>query len=189
MTRLLALFTFITFPVLAPVHAATLADVSFQDKVQVGEEQQLVLNGLGLRKATLFGIHVYVGALYLEEKESSSEKILSEEGRRRIVMHFLRDVDSDSLRDAWRKGLEKNAEITPEVDAGLRQLNSLMQDVEEGQRFTVDFYSDGGVSVTDPAGDIKRVSEGGFALPLLSVWLGPKPPNADLKSGMLGKSD
>jgi hypothetical protein len=25
-----------------------------------------------------------------------------------------------------------------------------------------------------------------FAMALLSVWLGPKPPNADLKAGLLG---
>jgi len=43
--------------------AATLDGISFADKVNV-EGKELVLNGIGIRKATFLKIKVYYGGLY-----------------------------------------------------------------------------------------------------------------------------
>jgi hypothetical protein len=70
-TALLA-FTLVALP----AAAGSLAGVNLPDKVEV-KGQSLVLNGLGLR--TKFFIKVYVGGLYLPQKEKAPAKILSED--------------------------------------------------------------------------------------------------------------
>ena len=53
--------------VIAPyvAHAAKLGDVQMPDTLQV-DGKTLHLNGYGLRKYSIFGIHIYVASLYLE---------------------------------------------------------------------------------------------------------------------------
>jgi hypothetical protein len=46
-----------------------------------------------------------------------------------------------------------------------------------GTGSTMSINAQNKVTIADPA----------FAPVLFSVWLGPKPPNADLKKGMLGQ--
>jgi len=93
-TLLLALLLLV--PAIAP--AATLAGVTLEDKVSVNG-QNLVLNGLGLRKK--FFIKVYVGGLYLQAKSSVPGAILAADSPRRMVMSFLYGVSKDQMCDAW----------------------------------------------------------------------------------------
>src|SRR5436305_6954485 len=96
-----------------PAGAGTLAGVTLPDKAEV-KGQSLTLNGLGLR--TKFFIKVYVGGLYLPQKEKAAAKVLSEDVPRRMVMHFLYGVNKDQMCDAWSEGLAQNTpKAAPEV--------------------------------------------------------------------------
>jgi len=88
-----------------PAGAGSLAGVTLPDKAEV-KGQSLTLDGMGLR--TKFFIKVYVGALYLPQKEKAAAKVLSEDAPRRMVMHFLYSVNKDQMCDAWSEGLEQN---------------------------------------------------------------------------------
>ena len=59
--RVLGVTTFcvVSFLFCMPVSAATCPDVNFPENIVVGKTD-LVLNGIGLRKATFLGIKVYV---------------------------------------------------------------------------------------------------------------------------------
>ena len=89
----------------APIVAGTLAGITLPDKMDVNG-QQLVLNGMALRKKVMF--KVYVAGLYLPAKEQSGEKILAADGPRCTVMHFLRGVSAKQVNEAWYDGLEAN---------------------------------------------------------------------------------
>jgi hypothetical protein len=89
----------------APTFAGELAGVTLPDPATVGE-QQMVLNGLGLRKK-LF-IKIYVGGLYLPAKEANADKVLGNDASRRMVMSFLYGVSASQMCDAWEAGLEMN---------------------------------------------------------------------------------
>ncbi|MGH7123758.1 MAG: chalcone isomerase family protein, partial [Stellaceae bacterium] len=73
----------------APASAATCRDIQFPDSVKVGNAD-LVLNGLGIRKATLLRVKVYVAALYLPQKSGDASAIVSANGRWQLVLHFVR---------------------------------------------------------------------------------------------------
>jgi Chalcone isomerase-like len=82
--------------------------VSFPEHIQAGG-RTLTLNGLGLRKATVFGIKVYVGALYVTQPTADAAAILSAKEPAEMELRFTFHVTAGQLRDAWQEGFEKSA--------------------------------------------------------------------------------
>ena len=99
--------------------AGKLAGVAMPESVTI-EGKTLVLNGIGIRKATIFNVKVYVAGFYLETKSRSADEIIRSEQVKRLDMVLLRDVDRDDIVDVWRKGLKKNsadrASLKPRFD-------------------------------------------------------------------------
>ena len=89
------------------VSAGELAGVRLPDRT-AAEGKDLVLNGMGLRKAYAVA-KVYVAGLYLERKSASADEILGSSSVRKIVLHFVRDVSREQITGAWSEGFEKNA--------------------------------------------------------------------------------
>ena len=89
--------------VAAPAGAKKVSRKGFPSTVTVGGEK-LVLNGVGMREATMFKVDVYRGALYLPAKSSDAKAILSQETAFMIDMKFLREVEKDKLTGAWTDG-------------------------------------------------------------------------------------
>ncbi|HEY4596211.1 MAG TPA: chalcone isomerase family protein, partial [Thermoanaerobaculia bacterium] len=120
-----------------PANAGTLAGVTLPDKADAGG-QTLVLNGLGLR--TKFFIKVYVGGLYLPQKEKSAAKVLSEDVPRRMVMHFLYSVSKDQMCDAWKEGLEQNSpKAAADVKKEFQTLCSWMEPIPKGHELVLTY--------------------------------------------------
>ncbi|HEY2036987.1 MAG TPA: chalcone isomerase family protein [Steroidobacteraceae bacterium] len=173
--------------VLAGTAAARECDgVSFPDHIQAGG-QTLTLNGLGLRKATMFGIKVYVGALYLAQPSADAVAILSSKAPAQIELRFTFHVTAGQLRDAWQEGFEKSAQgELPQLKSRIAQLNSWMTSVGSGQRMTflripgvgIQYSLDGAVRGT--------ISGDDFATAFLAIWLGSSPPSPELRAGLLG---
>lgn len=167
-----------------PADAAELSGVRLDDSVKVGDET-LVLNGLGLRKK-LF-VKVYVGGLYLPKKQSDGKAILAADTPRRIVMHFVYDVGKDQLCDAWKEGLENN---TANPGAALRKdfdtLCSWMEDIDEGERMVLTYVPGTGTTVTVNGRDKGTLPGKAFADAAFGAYIGPAPPTADFKEGLLG---
>jgi len=164
--------------------AAKLADVNFDDTLDVAGKK-LVLNGLGLRKFAIF--KVYVGGLYLENKEASPETILASQSPKVIKLHFLRDVGSKDIRKAWSEGFDKNC--TPEgcktMRADIEALNAFMPECKEGDVVEFGFTSEG-VALSLNGTRKGEVKKAGFSREILAIFLGKNPPNEALKEGLLG---
>lgn len=166
------------------VAAAKLGDIEFPEHTTVGG-QTLQLNGTGWRLATFFSIKVYAMGLYLAERSHNPTAIIKAPGNKKIVMHFVREVDADKLSEAWQEGFEKNAENLAAVQTRLDAFKQAMTDVEEGQRMEIAFS--GPRTILSLDGKTLLALEGSdFQQALLSVWLGPEPPNDEIKAGILG---
>lgn len=168
-----------------PVIAGTLSGITLPDTLDVNG-QQLVLNGMALRKKIIF--KVYVAGLYLPAKESDSEKILAADGPRCTVMHFVRSVDAGKINEAWYDGLKAN---TPNCSAQLKQqfdsLAALMEDVKDGDKLVFTYRPGIGTEVK-VKGKVKgTLGDKAFADALFSCWIGKKPgPGENFKKGLLG---
>ena len=167
--------------------AATVAGVKIADHASVNN-QNLVLNGAGLRKKLMF--KVYTGALYLSAKSSNATSIIATDSPRRMVMHFLMGVDKEKIAEAWGEGLADNTpNASPEVKTAFKTLSSWMQDMKEGQEIVMTYVPGIGTTVT-VAGQNKGTLGGkAVADAILNTWIGPKPgPGADFKKAVLGQS-
>lgn len=167
------------------LHAGTLAGVSLPDTVQVGGTP-LVLNGLGLRKK--FVVKVYVAGLYLEQKSSDPGAIMKADAVKRIVMHFVRSVNKNQMAEAFDESFKRNApEASNAVKSEIEQLLGALEPVKEGDQMVFTCLPGTGTIFAINGKEKLKIAGAGFAPVLLSVWLGPKPPNEDLKKGMLGQ--
>ena len=168
----------------SPVCAATLVGVTMADQATVGGKN-LVLNGLGLRTATIFNVKVYVSGLYLKRKNSEPKAIINTDEVKRVEMHFVHDVRASELRDGWSEAFDGNYPDVTSIKAEIAKFNASMRDVKEGDSIALDFH---GTAVDVLVNGKKTDSVGGpaFQRAALSIWLGPKPPSAELKAGVLG---
>lgn len=170
-----------------PVFAAELAGVTLPDQETV-EGKTLLLNGLGLREATFLRVDVYVAGLYLETKSDDAAAIINAATAKRLVMHFVRSVGRDDLVKAWTEGFEKNApDAKAATKEGLAALNAAMTDVKEGDTIVLTQIPERGVVVAVKGKASEPIAGDAFARALFSVWLGAKPPNPELKEGLLGR--
>ena len=175
------------FPFLARVAFAKEVDsVSLPETVKV-QDKTLKLNGMGLRKQTLFQVKVYVLGLYLENLSKDAAQVISSEQVKRAQLNFLRDVDHGKVNDMITRGFEKNAkDQMAALKPRLAKLLSLIPDLKERDQLQITYVPGKGTAVS-LNGLEKGVIEGkDFASVLFSVWLGPDPVDEGLKTALLG---
>lgn len=176
----------ITLAAATAADAATVAGVKIEDTVSVNN-QNLVLNGAGLRKKLMF--KVYTGALYLPVKQGNAAAIIAADTPRRMTMHFLMGVDAGKIAEAWTEGLGANTpNASPEVKTAFKTLASWMQDMKEGERIVMTYVP--GIGTTVEVAGKNKGTLGGKAVAdaILATWIGPKPgPGADFKKSVLGQ--
>jgi hypothetical protein len=171
-----------------PATAARLEGVQLPDQVAVGG-RNLVLNGLGVREATVLMVNVYVAGLYLEAKSSDAAAILSPGQPKQIVMKFVRSVGKEKLTEAFADGFNKNAGSDRAALADrLATLNAAMTDVRKEDVIALTYLPDSGVTVTVKGKDAPVIPGADFQRVLFSIWLGASPPNVSLREGLLGRA-
>jgi hypothetical protein len=180
----LVLLLFVSFSAIA-LSAASLAGVSLPDSQQVAGKN-LVLNGLGLR--TKMMVKVYVAGLYLEQKSSDPNAIMKSDTPKRIVMHFTHGASKSQMAGAFNEGFSDNSpDAMKTMMADIDKLNGALDNINSGDEMVFTYVPGTGTTLAINGKDKVTIAGQPFEQALLSVWLGPKPPTADLKTGMLGK--
>ena len=167
------------------LHAATLAGVTLPDTEQVGNTKP-VLNGLGVR--TKYMVKVYVAGLYLEQKSSDANAIIKADAPKMIVMQFVHSASKGQMTDAFNESFNDNtpdAVKTMKPDIG--RLLAAIDAVKVGDKMVFTYVPGTGTTYALNGQDKVTIAGPAFGQVMFSVWLGPKPPTADLKKGMLGQ--
>jgi hypothetical protein len=167
----------------AGAQEATCRDISFPRHLQVSDSD-LTLNGLGVRKATFLKVNVYVAAYYVAQPGHDPKPLIESDAPQQLTLQFVRNVGVDDLRKAFLEGFERVP--VAGLEERVARLNTWMSDMKTGQRLTFVRLPHSGVQVT-VNGVQKGVIEGAdFSRALISIWLGPTPPNPELQAGLLG---
>ena len=167
-----------------PALAATLAGVALPDSVTVGN-QTLVLNGMGVR--TKLFVKVYVGGLYLEKKSTDANAVVQADAGKRIVLQFVRDVSRDQMTEAFDESLKANGGAKAgALKSEIAQFLGALEPLKTGEQFVVTYVPGTGTTVSVRGKDKLTIPGLPFGQLVFSMWLGPKPPNGDLKKGLLG---
>lgn len=166
------------------VHALTVDDINFDDKVQVSGKD-LVINGVGIRKATFLKIKVYYGALYLTAKSTNSGTFLGTADPKQITMHFVRDVDLKDLRATYTEAFEKaNKDTFKPMLPTLESFIANLRDIKKGERMIISFLPDG-AQLTVGAKSFAKVGDAAFSKALLNMYF-VNPMDPGLTKGLLG---
>ena len=162
----------------------------FENSIRLGGAD-LVLNGVGVRRR--FFVPVYVGALYVPQRSSDPEVLLSQRGPRRMSLRFVRDVEAELFMNSLDAGMRKH--YSPEQLAAWKSqwqtLSAVIANVVVARRadhVTWDYTPETGARVMQNSVPIIPSIPGeDFYNAVLRVWLGPQPADADLKRGLLGR--
>jgi hypothetical protein len=168
--------------------ALEVAGVKLPDSVSLGN-QNLLLNGAGLR--TRFFFKVYVAALYLPAKEKTAEAVIADENPQRIALHMLRDLGEKKFLNAFIEAIEANHTKTEMamLDDQIKQMTDifhLVQDVKSGDVIDLDYLPGIGTLISVNGVTYGTIAGGIFHRAILKIWLGKHPVQDDLKKDMLG---
>lgn len=164
-------------------HAGTLAGVTFPDTATVAGTQ-LSLNGMGLREK--YTIDVYVAGLYLGQKTHDGAAAIEADAPKRVVMRFVyRKVTKDQMVDTFREGFGDKADGPQKANVDTL-VAALPAEVFAGDEMVFDYVPGVGTTVTLQGRTLATVPGAEFMRMVFGTWLGPKPPSAALKAGLLG---
>lgn len=164
--------------------AAELDGIKFEDKVNL-DGKELVLNGIGIRKATFLKIKVYYGGLYLEQKSKDAMSFIGNNSPKQIVMNFVHDVDAKKLRSGFAEGLENANKNHAALKSQMDKFNACVTDVVKGDKFIVSFLADG-VVLNAKGKACEKIAGQEFSKALLSIWF-INPSDEGLTNGLLSK--
>jgi hypothetical protein len=170
----------------ATIHlvGASLAGVTLPDSTQVGGKT-LVLNGIGLRSKMMF--KVYVAGLYLESKSGDADAILKADAPKRVVLHLVRDVDRDAMVEAFTESFTNNSAAAASLKGEFDKMLAGFEPIKTGDEWAFTYVPGKGTTLSVKGVDKATIPGQPFSQAMFACWLGPKPPNSDLKAKMLGK--
>lgn len=166
--------------------AAECAGVKMPDRATL-DGKELVLNGMGVREATVFNVDVYVAGLYLERRSADGEKIASSEQAKQMRLTFVRNVDREDMVANLETGFRNGAGSEyAKLAARFEQLKKVVPRLKSGDSFFVSYRPGTGLEVRHGAKLLVNIPGADFAHAIFAIWLGKKPPNEGLKTGLLG---
>jgi hypothetical protein len=170
--------------------AKELEGVTLPDQATVGSST-LALNGMGVRikKVAFISVKVYVAGLYLPQKSTDPGKILSADEPKQLVMHFLyKNVEKAKLLEGWNDGFKNNSGASLDaLKARIEKFNGFWTDMKTGDKAVLTYIPGTGTKVEIKGKEMGVIEGKDFAEALFAIWLGPKPPNEELKKGLLGQ--
>lgn len=175
----------------APALARRYEGYDFADRIQL-DGASLQLNGVGKRAVAI--IRGYLAALYMGQTASTPEQAYAVPGPKRIQIYMLLDVGAEEFVKAVDKGIARNcteaeqAALKEAQPAFIAQLRGVGK-VKTRDLINMDYLPASGTQLSingRPAGPV--VAGEVLYTALLKVFLGERPVDKRLKSGLLGGS-
>ena len=169
-------------------HAYEINDVTLDDEILLGN-QQVVLNGAGIRKKFL--VKVYIGSLYVSHKMHTAEEILADNGAKRMSFHLLWGVSGKQVLEGINEAFLPNnseAEMKP-LEARLNKFAEIFKSIPEihkGEVVNLDYIPAIGTRILFKEKEVGVIPGQDFHKALLKIWLGPHPVQGSLKKSVLG---
>lgn len=174
-----------------PAFSLDIGGISLPDSLKTESGQNLLLNGAGIRNKWFMDL--YVGGLYLKEKQADADSIIAAQEPMAIRLHITSDmITSERMTDATREGFEHSTQgneepIMKEIST---LLDSFKQPIQEGDIFDFVYLPQKGVTIFKNDGLLQHIDTGddkAFKEALFGIWLCDKPAQKSLKKAMLGQ--
>ena len=125
-----------------PTFAKTeIGGVTLPDTLKIGDET-LVFNGGGIREK--FWLDMYVGGLYLSQKETNSQKIIESDQPMAIFMEIVSGmITSERMIEAVEEGFQKSTGgNTSPIQKDIEMfINAFREKIQEGNTFLISYHA------------------------------------------------
>lgn len=173
----------------APAWAREVEGWPFAETLELGG-QTLQLNGVGLRAIPV--LKGYAVGLYLSGRAGTAQQVLADAGPKRLQLRMLLDVPAAEFVKAVDKGIARNtpAAEQPALAQRVARFNAVLREigkVRKGDVVDLDYVPGRGLTVAHN-GRLRGepIPGADFEAALLRIFLGPRPVDAELKTGLLG---
>lgn len=185
--------------------------VEFDAKKTV-DGKSYTLIGAGVRKKVF--VKVYAMGLYVEDVEGkrafpslatkaggtelakltqgdrAQQFVLWGQFSKLAVLHFVRDVAADKLREAFEEGLAE--ELAAKAPADVRDVTQLFlkqinRDAKTGEELVLRTSPDGRVELSIGGAAVPAVQNAKLARAIWGLWLGGKPISKDLRGALVNR--
>ncbi len=171
----------------SPAAAEKVGGVELSDALSQ-EGSQLVLNGAGIRKKAF--LKLYVGSLYLKEKQQDAARIVSADEPMAIRLHIVSGlVSQKKMLAATDEGFKKatGGDTAPIAERIARYNACFSDEIKKHDIYDMVYKPGEGVKVLKNDA-LKGTIEGlDFKKALFGIWLSDTPADKGLKKGMLGQ--
>ena len=148
---------------------------------------ELILNGYGTR--VIFFMKVYEGSLYLDDKSSDANKIISGDEIMAIRIDVMSNmVTADAMKKALNEGLEKSTgNNTGLISSEIKQLSSSFNTgVTSGDFYEFIYLPETGTHVVKNQQLVDVIPGLEFKKAFFGIFLSDDPIQKNLKKAMLG---
>jgi hypothetical protein len=188
-TKRLLVSLFLLFSTLAlPASARSVAGIEIPE-ILASADVPLVLNGVGIR--TRYFLDVYVGGLYLQQKNTDAAAILDADERMAIKLWVVTGlITNDRMQESIEEGFQRStrgdtAPIREKIDA----LIGLFDDeIEDEDTFEFVYVPGNGLDVYKNGVHRAAIDCGlPFKRALFGIWISDRSVQTSLKHSMLGR--
>lgn len=186
MKKQFVLATAIMAALASPTWAKTIADVNVPDSI-TAHQQVLQLNGGGVRSK--FFMDLYVGSLFTTKHIHEAAPVLNGDMAGAIRLNITSGmITSEKLTEALHDGFSQaTGGNTSAIDASIKKFvaATFTEEIKEGDQFTLVSIPNEGIYSYKNSKQLTQVNNEAFRKALMSIWLGKKPTDDDLKEDML----
>ena len=103
-------------------------------------------------------------------------------------MKFVHTASKSQMSSAFEDSFKDNSpDAVNTMKADIDRLLGALEPINVGDTMVFTYVPGTGTTFAINGKDKLTIAGPAFGQVLFSVWLGPKPPNADLKKGLLGQ--
>lgn len=163
----------------------SIKDVIFDRAARVGDRDLPARGGTLCRHRTF---KVYTALLYASPEARSVKSLLGPSAKR-LVLHYHREISKEDIAEASERTLKSHPKLDiKKLRERLDRIYSWYEDVEEGDRFWLDYVPGKGCELFFN-GKSKGVIEGDdFAEAYFGIWLSDYSISDTYRDRLLGKS-
>jgi len=174
---------------LSPFAMASQADLIKQANFPARlTDQTPALERKGQGVFTYMWADVYVAALYGEPGTPALQSF-NELRPQRLEIYYLRDIDSDDVVDAATETLQRQLDKTTlaRLQKGLDQLNASIQDIVPGDRYSLIYQPQKGLTMERNGKVVFNSPDAELARAYFGLWLTPDGLSKKLRETLLGE--
>ncbi len=187
----IAVLLICALPALGDVIVEKSSKVEFPAEITVadagGESHALRATGTGLRKKMIF--KVYAACFYADKRAELGEDpyMAAIEGNfaKKIVMHFMRDVDAEKISGAFHDGIRKTLEEGHDADVDTF-VGHFQEEVMKGETIELEYLPGEGLRASQAGAELGQIGDIQVIAAIWATWFGDDPISGDLKRGLLG---